>query len=213
MQNKKFIVIICSLMALCAISYWSLQPSPSERPKAASAKLSQQQVKSVSKERRTTSLERRPRETARTVGRPGPVMSEETASQEPDQIEQEPKTQDLKTPSKVPEVQAQDSKTPSKVPEAQAQEFEKRVQDFKGKYKWDDPATTNLGEYLIGTIPEQLRDSGLTAMIKNLDEAQQQEGATAVDERMLLQSIEKLIPENIRPSFRKNVEKYKAEHQ
>jgi hypothetical protein len=211
MQNKKFVVIVCSLIASCAIIYWGLQPSPTstQAPKGVAAKLPKQQVKSLSKERRTTSFEREPRETPRTISRRAPVIAEDTASQEPEQIAQEPQTQELKTPSKLPEVQAQDQKTQ----EAKAQEFEKRVLDFKDKYKWDNPATTNLGEYLIGTIPEQFRDSGLTAMIKNLDEAQQQEGAGAVDERMLLQSIEKLIPENIRPSFRKNVEKYKADHQ
>jgi len=201
MQNKKFVVIVCSLIASCAIIYWGLQPSPAptEAPKSVSAKLPKQQVKSPSQEPRKTSFERTRRE---------PVMAEDIASEEPEQIAQEPQPQELKTPSKLSEVQAQDQKTQ----EAKEQEFEKRVQDFKDKYKWDTPATTDLGEYLIGTIPEQFRDSGLNAMIKNLDEAQQQEGAGAVDERMLLQSIEKLIPENIRPSFRKNIEKYKADH-
>jgi hypothetical protein len=209
MQNKKAVVIVCSLIALCAIMYWGLQPSPTptEAPKAVSAKLSQQRIKSISKDRRATSFERERRERASAISRRGPVMDEDIVSEEPEQIAQEPQTQELKTPSKSPEVQAQDSKNQ----DAKAQEFEKRVKDFKDRYKWDDPATTNLGEYLIGTIPEQFRDSGLTSMIKNLDEAQQ-DGAVAVDERMLLQSIEKLIPENIRPSFRKNVEKYKAEH-
>ena len=100
-------------------------------------------------------------------------------------------------------------------PEAQqpkTQPFENRIQAFKKKYQWDDTATMNLGEYLLGTIPEVYRDSGVSAMITNLDEAQQQELSSTVDERMLLQAIEKTMPEEIKPSFQRVVEKYKEEH-
>jgi len=68
-----------------------------------------------------------------------------------------------------------------------------------------------MAEHMIGLIPKPFRDSGITAMIKNLDEAQQQGNASAVDEAMVLQSVEKIMPEEFKPQLQDIIEKFKAD--
>ena len=92
---------------------------------------------------------------------------------------------------------------------AKPEPYEKRIQEFKNKYQWDDTVTMNLAEHLMGIIPDNHRDSAMTAVIKNLDEAQQQERSGSVDERMLLQAIEKTMPEAMKVPLQKAVQKYK----
>ncbi|GEM_PF-4397325 len=200
MQNKN-VVIICALIAVCSIIYLGLPSSQntSEPPKPATSKASKQLVKNSGKPSKPAT----PKPQKQRVVNNPQIDNTTAVEQQPSEIVRPISRPTLTTTIEDASRNAEDQKK---------QEFEQRMQDFKEKYEWSDRETMNVAEHLINIIPEQFRDSGLTATMKNLDQAQQQGGSGTVDEAMLLQSVEKIMPEQYRPQLQGIIEKFKAEH-
>ncbi len=210
MDGRKIVLIICAIVALCAVVYLAMPGSrePAEEAKSAAVKpqkkarapkstlasrkqarpapMEEDNASAMSREY-TTAEEPRPQEPARSAKFAPPAQPR--PGQRPQEAREEPKTEDEK-----------------------AQELENRMQDFKERYDWDRPATMNMAEHLLGMIPKQFRDSGITAMMKNLEEAQQQGGSKTVDEAQLMQAVEKIIPEEYRQQLQQSMDKYKSDH-
>lgn len=214
MQKNNTILIICGIIAVFAIIYMIPQPSrktgepvepePVVQPKQSTAT--------------TVKAQRASRRSRQSSDTPMPV---EWSSPEPARIDnatvsrpqrRAPEPQQLKTPAKTDGPGPQGMAAQGvKTPEEKAQELERQVQAFKDRYQWDLPETAAMGGYMLETIPEQFRQAAMNNLMKSMDEAQLQQGARVVDERMLVESIEKTMPPNLRQSFRKLIDKYKAE--
>lgn len=205
MQGKKIVLIISALIALCAIIYLGLPAShdTGEPPKIAKTRLTKQQVEKSTKAGPRRSVEMHATEDNSAA--PSMITDKGAPPKAP-----EPKNRDVE--KRIEEFKATGKDAFPKVENPETQELERQIEEFKNKYEWDDPSTMNLAEYSINMIPEAYRSSGISAMIKHLNEAQQERNG-AVDERILMQAIEKTMPESMRPAFQENVEKYKEEHQ
>jgi murein L,D-transpeptidase YcbB/YkuD len=201
MNDKKVAVIICALIAVCAVIYmgWPSSHNTGEAPKTPTSGLSKQRVKNT-REPSKTAVSRLPRQRVQSDSEPDYTTT----------VQQQPR--DIIRPISRPAPTTIDENASAKAQELQTQALEKRMLEFKEKYQWDEPATMNMAEHLLNLIPKQFRDSGITAMINNFDEAQQLGNAGAVDEAMVLQSVEKIMPDEYKPRLQAIIEKFKAEH-
>lgn len=213
MQKNNTILIILGLIAVFAIIYLMPPPSRKTGEPAKPEPAVQPTQSTATTAKRAARPERRRRE---------PLMSSDWSAAEPAFVDnasasrpqqRPPERQVLKTPAKTAGPVPQDMAAQGvKTPEEKARELERQTQEFKDKYQWDHPETATMGGYMLGTIPEQFREAAMNNLMKSMDQAQLQDGARVVDERMLVESIEKTMPPNLRPSFRKLIDKYKAEH-
>lgn len=201
MHNIKTAVIICAFIAIGAFIYY-LPTTPrhsAEPPAAAAPKIRQQQV---------TNTARIPK-----AGTPKPKKQRVRTSPQIDNATwgaSQPQELSRPVSSSAPAAAGQDDAAPAE--DQKKREFEQKMEAFKEQYQWDTPETMNLAEHLITIVPERFRDSSLTATIKNLQEAQQQGARDTVDEVMLLESIEKTMPEKFRPALREIIAKYKQDN-
>ena len=199
MNGKKVGVILCVFSALCAIMY--LVPSlhtPGELPKAATSTIMKQRARNTGEPPKTP------------MAKPQKLRVSNSPQTDNTTSDSRQSSETVRTIARPTPTTTDENASPT-AQDQRTQDLEKRMQEFKEKYQWDEPATMNLSEHLINLIPVQFRDSGITAMIKNLDEAQQQGGSRAVDELMVLQSVEKIMPEEFKPQLQEIIAKYKAD--
>jgi hypothetical protein len=111
----------------------------------------------------------------------------------------------LNLPETVPDAKQHELHADRKPPVAPADAYSSKIASFKDRYRWEDEATRDWAVYLIEAMPDEVKDFGLDAIMKELDRSDEQERTAFINEELLYRAIEASAPPGLAPVMMRQV--------
>ena len=90
--------------------------------------------------------------------------------------------------------------------------FAEKVTALKERYEWADEETEDLAGHLLELMPDPARETGVEALMKELDRKIITEGNDTVDENIFFQALEDTAPSHLAPVMMDSIKRYSQQY-
>jgi hypothetical protein len=92
-------------------------------------------------------------------------------------------------------------------PVAPADAYANKITALKDCYRWEDEETRAWAVHLLEAMPDEVKDFGLDAIMKELDRSDEQGHKEVINEELLYRAIEAAAPPGAAPVMMRQVRK------
>jgi hypothetical protein len=86
-------------------------------------------------------------------------------------------------------------------PVAPADAYAKKIASLQDRYRWQDEETRAWAVHLLEAMPDEVKDFGLDALMKELDKATEQESTAALHTELFYRAIKAAAPPGVAPAM------------